>query len=352
MAKVKSKRFNKEEYIDFFHQYTNNIFKDRLPDDFETTIITMVDGKTNTNDTNRKNQIISLLINPIYQKYSKDLLKLTSRKLPPKKISKTKIFIQLPAKKSVYITDLLPGSNKIMAHINIDDYGEDFKGNYDYIVSILNVLKENVDNDFEDYKKELKSDYSIIIIDATKSTLKTNLIRATELSKGCIYFWKGLFREGTKFLPIIGYNPHRPEGEEQEPFIHSLKDTLDIFPKHREELSGKSEGISNKKTFKAKPVASEMPKLHVVPDDSEKPVSKIAIKLSYNPYDNDQYLRILNLEGLETKYLQGRSKYDEKEDKFNLYEDSLENKLVGVMSIPQGDSSKAVINWCTNYSPK
>ena len=47
MANAKSKRFNKEEYIDLFHQYTNNIFKDKLPDDFEKTILTMIDGKTN-----------------------------------------------------------------------------------------------------------------------------------------------------------------------------------------------------------------------------------------------------------------------------------------------------------------
>lgn len=337
MAKVKEERFNKEEYIDFFHQYTNNIFKDKLPDDFETTILTMVNGKTNINNANREKQIISLLINPIYQKYSKNLLKLTSRKLSTKK---TKIPLKLPSKQAVYITDLLPGSNKIMGHINIDDYGEDFKGDYDYIVSILDVLKENVDNEFRDYKKELKSDYSIIIIDATKSNLQTNLFRARDLSKGFIYFWKGSFHVGTKFLAIKGYNPHLPEGQEQEPFIHSLKDTLDIFPKHREELSGKSE------------VIPKMSELGVVPKDAEKPVSKIAIKLSYNPYDNNQYLRLLTLEGLKTKYLQGRSKYDEKEDKFNLYEDSEENKLVGVMSIPEGDSSKAVINWCTNYSPK
>tara|TARA_Y100000385_G_C13062600_1_gene625116 strand:+ start:911 stop:1936 length:1026 start_codon:yes stop_codon:yes gene_type:complete len=341
MAKVNvKKQFNKEEYIDFFHQYTNNIFKDKLPDDFETTILTMVNGKTNTNNASRESQIISLLINPIYQKYSKNVLKLTSKKLPSNKLDKRKEIVKLPNKKAVYITNLLSGSNKLMAHINIDDYGEDFKGDYDYIVSILDVLKENVDNQFRDYKKELKSEYSILIIDVTKSILKTNLIRATDISKGCIYFWKGKFHVGTKFLPIIGYNPHLPEGQEQEPFIHSLKDTLDIFPKHREELSGKSE------------VIPKMSKLGVVPKEPEKPVSKIAIKLSYNPYDNNQYLRLLTLEGLKTNYLQGRSKYDEKEDKFNLYEDSEENKLVGVMSIPEGDSSKAVINWCTNYSPK
>ena len=343
MAKVNVKnQFNKEEYIDFFHQYTNNIFKDKLPDDFEKTILTMIDGKTNSNDANRKNQIISLLINPLYEKYSKNLLKLTSRKLPLSKIKKE---LKLPPKKAVYITDLLAGSNKIMAHINIDDYGEDFKSNYDYIVSILNVLKENVDNQFEDYKKELKSEYSIIIIDGTEPTLKTHLIKAPEPYKGCIYFWKGNFTLGTKFLAIKGYNPHLPEGQEQEPFIHSLKDTLDIFPKYRKELSAK-------KKFKAKPASSEMSKSEVILKDAEKPVSKIAIKLSYNPYDNNQYLRLLTLEGLKTTYLQGRSKYDEKEDKFNLYEDSEENKLVGVMSIPEGDSSKAVINWCTNYSPK
>ena len=346
MAKVNVKnQFNKEEYIDFFHQYTNNIFKDKLPDDFEKTILTMVDGKTNSNDANRKNQIILLLINPLYEKYSKNLLKLTSRKLPLKKTSKTKMILKLPPKKAVYITDLLPGSNKIMAHINIDDYEDKLDKRYSYIVDVLNILKENKDNKFEDYKTEIKSDYSIIIIDGTEPTLKTHLIRATNISTGCIYFWKGNFTVGTKFLAIKGYNPHLPEGQEQEPFIHSLKDTLDIFPKYRKELSAK-------KKFKAKPAASEMSKSEVILKDAEKPVSKIAIKLSYNPYDNNQYLRLLTLEGLKTTYLQGRSKYDEKEDKFNLYEDSEENKLVGVMSIPEGDSSKAVINWCTNYSPK
>ena len=280
------------------------------------------------------------LINPIYQKYSKNLLKLTSRKLPTKK---TKIPLKLPSKQAVYITDLLPGSNKIMAHINIDDYEDDFKHKFDYILSILDILKENVDNAFEDYSKKIKSPYSIIILHANKPDITNNLvtgsdlITGSDLSKGCIYFLKGKFDVGTKFLPIKGYNPHLPERQEQEPFIHSLKDTLDIFPEYSEELSIESKVI---------------PKISLTKPDSEELIRKIPVKLSYNPYGNNQYLRLLTLEGLETKYLQGRSKYDEKEDKFNLYEDSLENKLVGVMSIPQGESSKAVINWCTNYYPK
>lgn len=350
MANAKSKRFNKEEYIDLFHQYTNNIFKDKLPDDFEKTILTMVDGKTNSNDANRKNQIISLLINPLYEKYSKNLLKLTSRKLPLKKTGKTKMILKLPTNKAVYITDLLPGSNKIMAHINIDDYGDKLDKQYSYIVDVLNILKENIDNKFEDYKSKIKSDYSIIIIDGSEPTLKTHLIRATDKATGFIYFWKGAFHVGNKFLPIKGYNPHLSEEQDQELFIHSLKDTLDIFPQYTKELSGKSKVF--KKKFKTKQVSSKISKSEIVSDDSEKPNSKIPIKLSYNPYDNNQYLRLLTLEGLKTKYLQGRSKYDQKEDKFNLYEDSEENRLVGVMSIPEGESSKAVINWCTNYSPK
>lgn len=365
MANVKVTKLNKEEYIDFFHQYTNNIFKDKLPDDFETIILKLVDGKTNKNDVNRENKLVMELINPIYHKYSKGETKLISRKLPKKYYTAgsqmSELYstvahkIKLPTKKkAVYITDLLPGSNKIMGYINADDYGEDFKADYDYIVSILDVLKENLDNEFEDYKKELKSDYSIIIIDVTESDLTIKLVRATDLSKGCIYFLKARFQAETgqpetKFLPIKGYNPHLPE--EQEPFIHSLEDTLDIFPEYKEELSVKSK-VDEKAQVKAKPPLVKESELSVNKSVSEKLIRKTPVKLSYNPYDNNQYLRVLTLEGLETKYLQGRSKYDEKDDKFNLYEDSEENKLVGVMSFPQGEDSKAVINWCTNYSPK
>ena len=55
MAKVNvKKQFNKEEYIDFFHQYTNNIFKDKLPDDFETTILTQLSTVDEMNSFGRE----------------------------------------------------------------------------------------------------------------------------------------------------------------------------------------------------------------------------------------------------------------------------------------------------------
>ena len=63
-----SKSISKGDYISFFNQYTNNIFKDDPPPDFDNIITDMTSAKSNSTDPNRKIAIIKKIITPYYDK--------------------------------------------------------------------------------------------------------------------------------------------------------------------------------------------------------------------------------------------------------------------------------------------
>ena len=75
--------------------------------------------------------------------------------------------------------------------------------------------------------------------------------------------------------------------------------------------------------------------------------------LKANPYDSNQFLRVISFKELPHKtYLQGRAKYDTKDTSYNIYEDNEENRLVGCLSyVKEGVNVKVNLKWCKNYNP-
>ena len=75
--------------------------------------------------------------------------------------------------------------------------------------------------------------------------------------------------------------------------------------------------------------------------------------LKPNPYDSNQFLRVISFKELPHKtYLQGRAKYDTKDTSYNIYEDNEENRLVGCLSyVKEGVNVKVNLKWCKNYNP-
>ena len=360
------KPMSKEDYISFFNQYTNNIFKDDPPPDFDNIITDMTSAKSNSTDPNRKTAIIKKIITPYYDKL--DFGKLfpltaqTSKRTSPRKLKK----------KNFYLTNLFPKNKRLLVGINSDFHKENLNKSMKYVCSVLNILRNNKDGKFEEYKDKIKSQYSVIIIDNSDVSPKYTPLHYIKLGKSggknkVIYFWKETFDEGVKFLPILSYDFFAPPGTKS--FLHSLEEAINISPDLKETLSPliKEDVKVIKEDVKVIKVIDDKSddKQKYTTDtstsvvDREDAVSDKLIKndsveeLSYNPYDKNQDLRVISLEGLTSKYLLGRAKFDKSEDSFNLYEDSPNNKLVGMMTIDhKGDDSIGKIAWCTDYSPK
>ena len=354
------KPMSKEDYISFFNQYTNNIFKDRPPPDFDNIITDMTSAKTNSTDPNRKTAIIKKIITPYYDKLDfGKLFPLTAQTSTKKKTRPLK-------QKNFYLTNLFPKNKRLLVGINSDDHKEKLEESMTYVWSVLNILRQNADGKFEEYKDKIKSQYSVIIIDNSDVSPKYTPLHYIKLGTSggkknkFIYFWKETFDEGVKFLPILAYDFFAPP--ETKSFLHSLEEAINISPDLKETLSPLiKEDVRVIKVIDDKPDDKQKyttdTSTSVV--DREDAVSDKLIKnnsveeLSYNPYDKNQDLRVISLEGLTNKYLLGRAKFDKSEDSFNLYEDSPNNKLVGMMTIDhKGDDSVGKIAWCTDYSPK
>jgi hypothetical protein len=361
------KPMSKEDYISFFNQYTNNIFKDDLPPDFDNIITDMTSAKSNSTDPNRKTAIIKKIITPYYDKLSFGTLSpLTAQTSTIKKTRPLK-------QKNFYLTNLFPKNKRLLVGINSDDHKEKLEESMTYVWSVLNTLRQNADGKFEEYKDKIKSQYSVIIIDNSDTSSKYTPLHYIKLGTSggeknkFIYFWKETFDEGVKFLPILAYDFFAPP--ETKSFLHSLEEAINISPDLKETLSPliKEDVKVIKEDVRVIKVIDDKPddKQKYTTDtstsvvDREDAVSDKLIKndsveeLSYNPYDKNQDLRVISLEGLTSKYLLGRAKFDKSEDSFNLYEDSPNNKLVGMMTIDhKGDDSIGKIAWCTDYSPK
>ena len=363
-----SKSISKEDYISFFNQYRNNIFKDSPPPDFDNIITDMTSAKRNSTDTNRKTAIIKKIITPYYDKLSFGTLspltaQTSKRTTLPRKLKK----------KNFYLTNLFPKNKRLLVGINSDDHKEKLEESMTYVWSVLNTLRQNADGKFEEYKDKIKSQYSVIIIDNSDTSSKYTPLHYIKLGTSggeknkFIYFWKETFDEGVKFLPILSYDFFAPP--ETKSFLHSLEEAINISPDLKETLSPliKEDVKVIKEDVRVIKVIDDKPddKQKYTTDtstsvvDREDAVSDKLIKndsveeLSYNPYDKNQDLRVISLEGLTSKYLLGRAKFDKSEDSFNLYEDSPNNKLVGMMTIDhKGDDSVGKIAWCTDYSPK
>jgi len=354
------KPMSKEDYISFFNQYTNNIFKDDPPPDFDNIITDMTSAKSNSTDPNRKIAIIKKIITPYYDKLDfGKLFPLTAQTSTKKKTRPLK-------QKNFYLTNLFPKNKRLLVGINSDDHKEKLEESMTYVWSVLNILQHNADGNFEEYKDKIKSQYSVIIIDNSDTSPKYTPLHYIKLgTRGgkknkFIYFWKETFDEGVKFLPILSYDFFTPPGTKS--FLHSLEEAINISPDLKETLSPLiKEDVKVIKVIDDKPddkqkyttdtSTSVLDRADAV---SDKLIKNDSVEeLSYNPYDKNQDLRVISLEGLSITYLLGRAKFDKSEDSFNLYEDSPNNKLVGMMTIDhKGDDSIGKIAWCTDYSPK
>ena len=70
--------------------------------------------------------------------------------------------------------------------------------------------------------------------------------------------------------------------------------------------------------------------------------------LQHNPYDKNQYLRIIAFKEIPGKYfLQGRAKFDKNTTKFNIYDNSSLNNLVGEIYYDNDTEGKINVKWCS-----
>ena len=162
-----SKSISKEDYISFFNQYTNNIFKDRPPPDFDNIITDMTSAKSNSTDPNRKIAIIKKIITPYYDKLSFGTLSPLTAKTST--IKKTRPLKQ----KNFYLTNLFPHTKRLLVGINSDFHKENIKERMKYVWPVLNILQHNADGNFEEYKDKIKREQALIyLISVLTNTLK------------------------------------------------------------------------------------------------------------------------------------------------------------------------------------
>ena len=367
----------KEEIECEFHKFTNNIFMDKLPLGIQDVV-----SKPAIKSTIHKN-ILEHIIYPINIKTK---LGLDDKSLgmprpqrfnrPGEKVIKKKV-VNLTNSSVFYITNLLKKDCKQL--LLAANPTNDLKDKYSEIKEVIDRLNML---DFSNIKTNLsktESKYSVVILDNTVS--ETPIISASYRSENFLVFYRinkliSKRKLEEVIMPIYILNHNEPEKSSfifSKPEIKSVIsniESLTTFPQD-ESKSSVSQSTdkptidltADKPTIdltaeESKAEAKSSPKHQTKPESKSEPdISPEAIfelsNLESNPYDKNQYLRVISFKEIPNKtFLQGRAKPDIRTTSYNLYENKDDNKLVGVLQYRETGLKVTVnVKWCLNYTP-
>lgn len=351
---MSKKYMNNTDVLEAIHEYTDNIFRDNQPELF-LELSNKADSFKKPSDTGRKwwkqkftDDVLIPLNNRTQLNLSGD--KITLPKL--KKIAGQKSFtIQSDI---IYIKkNYIDAESNLflsMAFTQIDAIKETLP----YVVDVYNQLNKypktyNISN------ININSPLSVIIYEPKPPVLVRGQeqrpyiikkpLQFTNNPDKFILFYKTHiydsdameYTDSIVYLPVYALNYNSPE----KSTIYFNNSIVDILFPHKE-IINRTLGDKSSMT-----VSDRLGKELVVSDRGT-----IA---NVNPYDINQYLHVVNLIGIQGKFLQGRAKFDiVDKTQFNLY--SYENKkIVGVIeynnNLKEGESQTANVNWCEEYQP-
>ena len=358
----------KEEIECEFHKFTNNIFMDKLPLGIQDVV-----SKPAIKSTIHKN-ILEHIIYPINIKTK---LGLDDKSLgmprpqrfnrPGEKVIKKKV-VNLTNSSVFYITNLLKKDCKQL--LLAANPTNDLKDKYSEIKEVIDRLNML---DFSNIKTNLsktESKYSVVILDNTVS--ETPIISASYRSENFLVFYRinkliSKRKLEEVIMPIYILNHNEPEKSSfifSKPEIKSVIsniESLTTFP--QDESKSSVSQSTDKPTIdltaeESKAEAKSSPKHQTKPESKSEPdISPEAIfelsNLESNPYDKNQYLRVISFKEIPNKtFLQGRAKPDIRTTSYNLYENKDDNKLVGVLQYRETGLKVTVnVKWCLNYTP-
>ena len=374
------------EKLDIFNNYTNHIFSNSIPSNIRKSL--------------EPNETKSALIKHILERltndyYKKSQLNLGTYPIKPVHLKRIKILgSSKPIKKHLvmpydmlsHITEYYPRSSKLL--VSVDPDTPELSKNYTDIFSILEKLNKLAPNEIEENIEKIDTEYSIVInlgifdedhkiiskynsdrvlffsnirykssqyaenklspifvLDHT-DPIKSSLILNEETIKQ-IFPEFNFDKSQIKDIPdvvkvddtpsiievddkptVVEVDDTLPSDTESQPITESVEDVTEEYKEKSSELTD-----SGKHTEESVHAEHEI--------------------LKANPYDSNQFLRIISFKELPHKtYLQGRAKYDTKDTSYNIYEDNEENRLVGCLSyVKEGVNVKVNLKWCKNYNP-
>ena len=244
------------------------------------------------------------------------------------------------------------------------------------VIDLLNTL------DFSNIKTNLSKfelKYSVVILDNTVSEIPK--ISVSYRSDNFLFFYRvnkliARLQVEEVIMPVYMLNQNEPEKSSfifSKPEIKSVIsniESLTTFPQDESKSSVSQstdkptiDSTADKPTIdltaeEYKAEAKSSPKDQTKPESKSEsdtsPEAKYELSnLESNPYDKNQYLRVISFKEIPSKtFLQGRAKPDIKTTSYNLYENKDDNKLVGVLQY-QETGLKVIVNvkWCLNYTP-
>ena len=363
MATLKTK----EEIECEFHKFTNHIFMDKLPSDLEEVV-----SKPGVKTTIHKN-ILEHIIRPINIKTKLGLdnrsigMRMTKRIIVNEKVKKIKVIS--PSNSSVfYITNLLNKDCKqLLLAANPTDALKDKHSEIKEVINRLNILDfSNIDINLS----KIVSKYSVVILDNTVS--ETTKISVSYRSENFLVFYRinkliSKHELEKMIMPVYILNHNEPEkssfifSKSEMKSVISNIESLMTFPQDESKSrvsSSADKPIIDLTAQELKAEAKSSPKDQTKPESKSEsdtsPEAKYELSnLESNPYDKNQYLRVISFKEIPSKtFLQGRAKPDIKTTYYNLYENKDDNKLVGVLQYRE-TGFKVIVNvkWCLNYTP-
>ena len=231
------------------------------------------------------------------------------------------------------------------------------------IIELLNTL------DYSNIKSNLSkvsSKYSIVILDSLDSA--NPIITGSFKSENFLVFYRINKLIGTSLtkqliMPVYLLNHNEPEKSSfifNRSEIKSAISNIESLMTIPRDESTSQESQPDKPyidlTAETKSESKEEVKTEVRSETTSTVIPEVAQELSNlesNPYDKNQYLRVISFKEIPDKtFLQGRAKPDIKTTFYNLYENKDDNKLVGVLQFKE-TGFKVIVNvkWCLNYTP-
>ena len=387
------------EKLAILKNYTNNIFSDSIPSNIRKSL------EPNEPKMTLIKYILERLTNDYYKKSQ---LNLGDYPIQPVHLKRIKIIgsskqikknIVYPIDRQSHITEYYPRSSKLLVSVNPDT--PELSKKYPGILSILDKLNKLTPDEIEENIKKIDTEYSIVInlgifdedhkiiskynsdrvlffsniryrlgnyaqnklspiyvLDHTDPT-KSSLILNEETIKQILpefNFDKSQIKDTSKDIPDVVEVDDKPTVVEvddtppiveldDKPTVVEVDDTL-TSDTESQSISESVEDVTEEYKEKSSELTDSA-------KHTEEYVDAEHEILKANPYDSNQFLRVISFKELPHKtYLQGRAKYDTKDTSYNIYEDNEENRLVGCLSyVKEGVNVKVNLKWCKNYNP-
>ena len=338
MSKIN--KFTEQGILKFFHKYTKHLFIDCIP---PTLSLILDNHKKNRYSIKIQqtlaNDINSLVMSNIIERNGLDLGSVSSlKKQRIKDLPYKKFNMLFQNDKQIYISNHFNDANKIYLAVNFNS--KDHSKDYPVITKVNKLLNDNKEKNTQELINSIEEPYSIMVIDFLDHP---NIVYSFSKKTDKIL----IFLKAFSLDKIINYYPvyccnaclsGNPS------FLHTVKDTIVISAESRQLLKSFDDKIDEKPEDQNSHIESPL----IKEGDILSPDESIKIeKLEHNPYDKNQYLRRISFKEIPEKtFLQGRAKFDKDTTKFNIYDDSPTNNLVGEIYYDDKNESQINVKWC------